>query len=270
MCDTRTIRAAISTVRIEGMNRTPPLEVRQQLRREVCFGCPVEGCGNPYLYWHHFDPPWSERQHHDPIGMIALCAEHHAKADVGAYTTEQLRALKNSTPREPAGRFDWMRRELLVVVGGNFYHETPIAVQFRGRPVVWVNRDSEGYLLVNLAMLSASDEPRAMMQDNFWTALGTPNDVECPPSGRRLKIEYNNDDRLGIEFFPVSAVSDITARYPGAKAERWGISYPITAVEVQMRVGGTPIEFGPRSTQIGGAQMINCFTSRCGVGLAFS
>jgi hypothetical protein len=252
------------------MNRTPPLEVRQELRREVGFGCPVDGCGNPYLYWHHFDPSWSERQHHEPKGMIALCSEHHAKADAGAYTTEQLRALKGNTPREPAGRFDWMRRELLVVVGGNFYHETPIAVQFRGQPVVWVNRDSEGYLLVNLAMLSTSHEPRAMMQDNFWTALGAPSDVECPPSGRKLKIQYSNEDRLGVEFFPVDAIADIVARYPDANADHWGISYPITAVEVQMRVGGTAIDFGPRSTQVGGVQMINCFTSHCGVGLAFS
>jgi hypothetical protein len=93
--------------------------------------------------------------------------------------------------------------------------------------------------------------------------------VECPPSGRKLKIEYSNDDRLGIEFFPVDAVADITARYPDAQADRWGISDPITAVEIQLRVGGTPIEFGPRSTQVGGMQMTNCFMSHCGVGLAF-
>lgn len=248
----------------------PPIEVRQQLRREVGFGCPMDGCGNPYLHWHHFDPPWSERQHHDPSGMIAICAEHHAKADAGAYTTEQLRALKNSTHSDPAGRFDWMRRELLVVVGGNYYHETPIPVQFREQPVIWLNRDPEGYLLVNLAMLSGSNEPRAMMQDNFWMALGVPNDVECPPSGRKLKIEYSNGDRLGVEFFTVDNTSDISKRYPEVKAERWNISYPITAVEIQMKVGGTPIEFGPRSTQLGGVQMTNCFASRCRIGISFS
>ncbi len=252
------------------MNRTPPLEVRQQLRREVGFGCPVEGCDSPYLYWHHFDPPWSLRQHHNPQGMIALCAEHHAKADTGAYTVEQLRALKNHVHRDLAGKFEWMRRELLVVVGGNFYHETPVAVQFQGQPVVWLNRDSEGYLLVNLAMLSTTKEPRAMMQDNYWMVLGTPADMECPPSGRKLKVRYSNDDRLGIEFFPLGDISDVNARYPGVGAERWGISYPITAVEIQMKVGGTPLEFGPRSTQLGGLQMTNCFTSNCRVGLEFN
>src|SRR5215211_7582447 len=76
------------------VNRTPPIEVRRELRREVGFGCPVDGCGSPYLTWHHFDPPWKERQHHDVVGMVALCREHHDKADVGAFTRQQLRQLK--------------------------------------------------------------------------------------------------------------------------------------------------------------------------------
>lgn len=52
------------------MNRTPPEPVREILRKEVNFGCPIEGCGSPYLEYHHFDPPWHEREHHDPQGMI--------------------------------------------------------------------------------------------------------------------------------------------------------------------------------------------------------
>ena len=39
------------------MNRTPPKKVIQTLRQEVGFGCPIPNCGNPYLEWHHFDPP---------------------------------------------------------------------------------------------------------------------------------------------------------------------------------------------------------------------
>ena len=57
------------------MNRTPPKKVIQTLRQEVGFGCPVPNCGNPYLEWHHFDPPWSIENHHRPEGMIALCTQ---------------------------------------------------------------------------------------------------------------------------------------------------------------------------------------------------
>jgi hypothetical protein len=249
------------------VNRTPPAKIRKELRAEVGFGCPVDNCGNPYLEWHHFDPPWSEREHHDPAGMVALCAEHHKRADAGAFSTEQLRGFKEVKAPLVAGRVDWMRNDLLVVVGGNFYYETPIAVQFRDQPVVWLNRDEDGYLLLNLAMLTTAEDPRATMQDNFWVALGTPTDLESPPSGKRLKVVYDNQDRLGVEFFSFDSIDDVNGRYPGAHASTWGISFPITAVEVQMKVGGTEIEFGARSTTLGGMQMTNCFMSHCGAGV---
>jgi hypothetical protein len=158
------------------ISRTPPTSIRQELRREVGFGCPVPNpealCGNPYLYWHHFDPPFRERAHHDPAGMIALCAEHHAKADAGAYTAEQLQEFKRGAAENAGdvrGRFEWMRRDVLWVVGGNFYYETPTILACRGDPVVWINRDDEGYLLLNLRMLSTTTDERAP----FFARVGT-------------------------------------------------------------------------------------------------
>jgi hypothetical protein len=69
--------------RLVGVNRTAPVETRKALRREVNFGCPVEDCGVPYLEYHHFDPRFSERPHHDLPGMVALCPTHHGFADGG-------------------------------------------------------------------------------------------------------------------------------------------------------------------------------------------
>lgn len=168
------------------LSRTPPSSARRTLREEVGFRCPVPDCGNPYLYWHHFDPRWEERQHHEPEGMIALCAIHHAKADAGTFTKEQLREFKQrgrQSAEEIKGRFDWMRRDLLAVVGGNFYIETPIILQFRGSPAIWFNHDDKGYLLLNLRMLTTSDEPRAQIEDNCWLALGTPTEVTVRLTG---------------------------------------------------------------------------------------
>ncbi len=82
----------------------PPADIRRALRVEVGFGCPVDGCGSPYLTWHHFDPPWRERQHHDAAGMIALCLQHHKEADSGAFSHEQLRVLKASPFRSRRAR----------------------------------------------------------------------------------------------------------------------------------------------------------------------
>jgi hypothetical protein len=98
------------------MNRNPKIDVVRQLRNEVGFGCPVYGCANPYLEYHHFDPPWHIENHHNPEGMIALCTQHHKQADGGAYTNEQLHAMKNDSAHaeEVRGQFNWLRRNRIT------------------------------------------------------------------------------------------------------------------------------------------------------------
>lgn len=241
------------------MDGKPPIGVRRILRREVGFGCPVPGCGSPYLSWHHFDPPWRVREHHEPAGMIALCGKHHDKADVGAYTVEQLRAFKVSSrdrTMELQGRFDWMRNRLLAVVGGNFYYEYPVIFRFRNEPSIWFNRDEDGYLLLNIRMLTSSGEPRLRLEDNFWFGRGEPQDFECPPSGRLIQAKYLNGDELRIEYFDLPSAGAIIKRYPETRPEEWDIEFPITAVEVQTTVGGTKIRFGPRFTSLPGENLI--------------
>lgn len=254
------------------MNRIPPIEVRRTLRKEVGFGCPVHGCCNPYLSWHHFDPPWSKKQHHNPAGMIALCPEHHAKADVGSFTKTQLRELKNNINSEKVirGNFDWMRNKILAVVGGNFYYETPIIFQFKGIPTIWFNRDEKGYMLLNVRMLSTSSEPRVHIEDNFWLSQGRPEDLESPPSGKLLRVKYSNGDELKIEFIEFNSFESIKKRYPDVDTEDWDIPYPITAIEIFEKVGGTNFEFGPRETAIDGMFLKNNFTRNCGVGLSIN
>src|SRR3984885_9748514 len=92
--------------------RKPPRNTLKALRAEVGFLCPVKDCGRPYLTWHHFDPPWRVKKHHQPEGMIALCREHADQADNGAFTDHQLRELKitgKGRAHEVRGRFNWMR-----------------------------------------------------------------------------------------------------------------------------------------------------------------
>lgn len=211
------------------------------------------------------------RKHHNPEGMIALCSEHHDKADTGAYTKEQLREFKRvgaERAKEIKGRFDWMRHNLLAVVGGNFYYETPTIFEFRGEPSIWFNRDEDGYLLLNVRMLTISGKPRMRIEDSFWLTCGDPEDLESPPSGKLLHVKYPNEDMLQVQFFELASVAAAQKRYPEAWPERWGVPFPITVVEVNNKVGGANVEFGPRQTRWAGISMRNCFLAHCRVGLS--
>lgn len=260
------------------MNRTPPIDVRRELGQEVGFGCPVPNCGKPYLEWHHFDPPWRILNHHNPKGMIALCSEHHPKADVGAFTAEQLHNFKlngANNHKEIRGKFDWLRNKILFISGGCFYYETLIILQYRDVPIIWFRRDADGYLLLNIRMLTTSNEPRLFLEDNCWIEKGTPVSFECPPSGKLIHARYLNGDEIRIEFIQLSSQTELQKRYPLAKIKEWNnllsmyipdgeIPFPITVVEVSKNIAGTNINFSPTITQIGTMTMQGGFFAYCG------
>jgi hypothetical protein len=253
------------------MTRNPPNAVKKALRDEVGFGCPVPGCGSPYLEWHHFDPLWHIEEHHRVEGMIALCRDHHIHADHGAFTVDQLHDFKRygkDNWSQVKGRFNWMRNRLLAVVGGNFYYETPVVFQFQGKPVIWFERNQEGYQCLNLFMLTASGEPRAHIRNNDWFNAGSEEDIECPPSGKRLRIRYPNGDQVTVEFFEIKTLEEAEQLYPEAGAKNWPVDLPITAVEVTNVVAGTNLEFSAKQSKVGGIVMKNCFMSNCGAGIA--
>lgn len=236
------------------MNRTPSSEVRRTLRREVGFGCPVpEGkqrCGNPYLTWHHFDPPWSVRQHHEPSGMIALCRMHHDKADAGAYTNEQLRAFKNAnTRKEVAGRFDWMRRNLLVSAGRS-YSRHPQTLEIKGRTVIWANRDREGNFLLNVKFPDKEGKPRLLLEDNFWRLIGEPTDFECPPHGRLISATYADGDHVRIEFKEACDLTSLAALVPnGGSFEK--LEFPILIANVHLTMAWAGIRIDDSGIHLG-------------------
>lgn len=252
------------------MNRRPPIDVIRALRKEVGFGCPVPGCGNPYLEWHHFDPPFHILNHHNLEGMIALCIEHHKKADGGSYTKEQLLKLKRNKAQADMikGQFDWLRNDLLAVVGGNFYYETLKVLQLNGRDVVWFRRDEDGYLRLNVRMVSVRPEERAIIDDNVWMNIGNPEDVNSPPQGKELRIKYENGDDLFVKFLVMDTARQAYEKYESEILLRnHSLKFPLTVVEVNYKVGGTNIEFKSSGTNIASNSITGNFTSHCGVGV---
>jgi hypothetical protein len=249
--------------------RTPPRSVLLTLRQEVGFCCPVADCGSPYLTWHHFDPPWRVEHHHRPEGMIALCREHADKADHGSFTDDQLRQLKlegKSRGLEVRGRFDWMRQDLLAVVGGNFFYQTDVILQLGTVRCIWFDRDAEGYLLLNFKMPTMTGRARAQIDQNVWSVVPEVDEVVCPPSGRLVEVSYANGDKFRAEFYNVVSSEALSARYPTSNTVGWSghVNFPVTAVELWETAAGTSIEFGPRFSRLpGNNTFMDCFSGQC-------
>lgn len=232
------------------VTRNVPVKVLNILRSEVGFHCPADRngkiCGSPYLTWHHFDPPWKVEKHHRPEGMIALCREHADKADNKSYTDEQLRILKRegrSRGTVVSGSFDWMRRDMVALVGGNAYVETDVLIQDGNQPAVWFTTNATGEKMLNFRMPTVSGKQRAALVDNFWRV--NPKDLKtmtCPPSGRLVEIKYANGDYLKFEFSDIGDVEQLKKKIPKLTyIAKYAFNYPFTLVEVEQEVAGTQI-----------------------------
>lgn len=249
------------------MNRTPPKRVIQILRKEVGFGCPVPNCGNPYLEWHHFDPAWIIENHHRPEGMIALCTQHHKNADNDAFTHDQLIEFKKNKANSETvkGNFEWRRNKLLTVVGGNFYYETLRPLVIDNHDVVSLSRDHEGYLLLNIEMLSLSKDERLLMKENCWENIGNPIDFKCPPSGKEIEIKYENGDLFSIKFYVIKN-KELFKKFFYIEAPDF-LEFPLTVSEINFEVANVDIKVCSRGTNIQTNQFKGNFAYNCGVGM---
>lgn len=183
------------------MDRTPPAEVRRTLRQEVGFGCPVPGCRQAFLTWHHFDPPWKVEQHHRPAGMIALCRQHHDAADSGVYSRDQLVNLKQSVrSARPTAACPWSKREFLIRLGGCYSGGTSTAVAIAGQRAIWLRRTDEGLLLLSFQLRADDGSIIAEMEDNMFEA--DPSrlyDLEINTSGTKLKF-WLSQRNIGLDL----------------------------------------------------------------------
>jgi hypothetical protein len=156
-----------------------------------------------------------------------------------------------------------MRRDLIAFVGGIFYVDVYIAVQIGRFPIVWFERDEEKRVLVNLDLPAVDGSPRLRMENNFWIETGTPLDLECPPSGTRIRALYANGDAISVRFREIASRADFIARYPSDRVldERLSeigadvkmieialerVAFPVAVVEIELKLLGGEINLNSR------------------------
>ncbi len=193
------------------MNRKPPVKVLKALRREVGFACPM--CGSPFLTWHHFDPPWRERKHHNPNGMIALCPEHAAHADGGHFTIEQMRGLKR--PLDDSGivsaKWPWAPEKALFILGTLFLVGEKPVLSLRNKIVFGLRKSALPPVKVPFFNLTAdirdsSGNQLLEIKDNCLTFYGASlKDVRCPPQARLFELKHESGVEVTIRHERVLA-----------------------------------------------------------------
>ncbi len=148
-----------------GYQRPPtPLAVERQLRQESGFGC--ARCGHPYIEYHHIIP-FAEEPHFRPGDMVALCGNcHPAVSNLGR---DMQYAIKNDPHNMKRGTFqgalEYDKRELVFKVGGCWYENVPIILQFSHVPIISCSL-IEGQTKVSLNLFDDTGKLRLAVLEN--------------------------------------------------------------------------------------------------------
>lgn len=172
------------------MNRNPPQKVLRILRKEVNFGCPYPGCGKPVLSWHHFDPPWHIREHHNPKGMIALCPEHHALADGGHYTKNQMLDWKRNPNKIDVIKhyMPWSWDNFVFKLGTSFGSPSS-SISVNGFQILKarkINKNSPWR--ISIVLVNDQGNVIFSIQENFITSISSLEDFQIAYQGKTLSV----------------------------------------------------------------------------------
>jgi hypothetical protein len=195
--------------------------------------------------------------------MIALCSNHAAKADGNHYPDEYLSLLKKeglARSRSIEGKFEFMRRDAVVVIGTVAHYNPRTVLEINGRRCIYFERDSQGFLQMNFEMPTSTGYPRVQMRNNVWTIPPDARSVTCPPRGRSLKVEFANGDVFQMRLVDVESLQDLVSKTgnPSVRALESDLTFPATILEFWEKSSSGAIEFGRESTKVQGITMTNC------------
>jgi hypothetical protein len=219
-----------------------PADVERQLRQEAGFGC--ARCGHPYIEYHHI-VPFSEEPHFRPDDMIAVCGNCHAFLETQG--RDRQYAIKHDPKNQSQGEFrgllQYDKRDLVFRVGGNWYENTPVILQFFDTPLISCRLQDD----------------QALVSMNVFNSLG------------RLVLGIEDSEvrfRLG-DFWDFECRKNVAIVRSGPRdvALKLDFSQQDATVEGKLWAGGKLLTFGREQTNIGGLSMTNNRIRNCGTGI---
>ena len=207
-----------------------PSDVERQLRQEAGFGCAK--CGHPYIEYHHIVPV-AEEPHFRPDDMVALCGNcHPAVAKLGR---DQQYEFKNDPHNVRKGilkgALEFDKRDLLFKVGGNWYENTPIILQFLSTPIISCSL-KDGQARVSLNLLDPAGQSMLRVDEN--------------------DVSFRVDDLWDFEYSHNFAV----ARYgPRDIALRIDFRGSEAVIEGKIWLGRSQVKLGPRESTLPGSNV---------------
>jgi hypothetical protein len=115
----------------------------------------------------------------------------------------------------------------------------------------------------------ADEEGRIRIEKNVWSRIGDPIDLECPPSGRKLRVSYKNGDEISLEFKNLDSGDGFQALY-GTKLLWQDLPIPVALLEINLKIAGRNLCLSPHGTNLQAGSLKGVWMRNSAGGLAIS
>lgn len=226
----------------EGRQIGAPL--RREVRKEAYFGCCI--CGSPIIEYHHIEP-FSKVKEHKKDNLIALCPEHHHRADRKEIPKERILKFKETpvNKEKPTVSKDFFLSnyyDMRTRVGSVVYIRTPNIIVVDDFPLITVKPDEDGNALFSATFFDEDENILAKIIDNEWTAYIQKElwDIAYSPGHLKINLAARN---IFLELKLLNGNIDLRGDlyYNNQKIR---LLPNETRLETAMISGGTVIECG--------------------------
>jgi hypothetical protein len=172
-----------------GLKRYIPKPKRRSIRQRCGFGCVV--CGDPFILYHHFDPPFAEAHEHRAEGITLLCERCHGDETHHRLAPDCVRQ-NNANP--------------YCICAGHTRHCLVRSSISTGKPLTFkigsATFDTRVVLMYEWEELISFKPPEA--ENAPWRLSAKISDL----NGRELLKIVDNEWRIGIERYDITTCGE--------------------------------------------------------------
>lgn len=132
----------------------------------------------------------------------------------------------------------------MLYAGGNFYYKNRYAEIGLGKKrLVWFENVDEGFKALNIELFDQDQRTYFRVENNSWKIAKHIKDVECPPNGKSLKVNFTNGNLVKISFLEIPDVDSLVSKVGNFHSSNLLRDLPITLVSVGLKLKEYKINF---------------------------
>jgi hypothetical protein len=189
------------------ISRYIPEYIKLEIRRRCKFRCII--CDEAIIEYHHFDPPFSEATEHSANGITLLCAKHHAHAEKGFITTNEIKqkdlirrtlSIQDARTEMPSFQIPFT-----AILGSVFFLGEGKLLEVDGETLLNISVDPSGYLTITALFYDTGGNVICELKNNEIIANASSWDIRWKQ--RKLTIRGSSHQTfLEMNFHPNSII----------------------------------------------------------------